>query len=175
MSGPWSIPLRLSEVNRGPVRLRPEIDDGLRERLAKAIAVDALPSLEAWADLKPWLDGAELHGGFRGVVTQTCGLTLDPFDQPLQGDFLVRIVPPGSKAAPTTEGAEIAIDPEADDPPDVLEGDTIDVGAYLVEHMALAVDPFPRKPDAVFEAPEAAEILSPFAALKVLKGDDPAN
>jgi uncharacterized metal-binding protein YceD (DUF177 family) len=61
------------------------------------------------------------------------------------------------------------MDPEADDPPDVLEGETIDVSGYVLEHLALELDPFPRKPGAVFENPLPTAEISPFAALKALK------
>ena len=40
--------------------------------------------------------------------------------------------------------------PDAEDAPDVLEGETIDVSAYVVEHLALEIDPFPKKPGAGF-------------------------
>ncbi|HQT52251.1 MAG TPA: DUF177 domain-containing protein, partial [Phenylobacterium sp.] len=57
------------------------------------------------------------------------------------------------------------------DPPDVLADEEIDLSAYLIEQLALEIDPFPRKPGAVFEyAPDTTD-LSPFAALKKLKGE----
>jgi hypothetical protein len=79
-------------------------------------------------------------------------------------------VPNGSVHAPDPE-AEVVIDLEADDPPDVLDGDSVDLGLYVVEHLALDIDPFPRRPGAVFEAPPALPETSPFAALKALKKD----
>jgi hypothetical protein len=39
----------------------------------------------------------------------------------------------------------------------------------LVEHLALDLDPFPRKPGAVFEPPPPEGPESPFAVLRVLK------
>jgi len=50
----------------------------------------------------------------------------------------------------------------------VLEGDVVDLAAYVVEHLALEIDPFPRKPGAVFTPPEPEEPPSPFAVLKGL-------
>ena len=101
-------------------------------------------------------------------MVQTCGLTLDPFEQPLEGAFTVRMVPAGSPNAPSEE-AELSFEAGADDPPDVLEGDTVDIAAYLVEHLALELDPFPRKPGAAFEPPPEPAEPSPFAALQKLK------
>jgi uncharacterized metal-binding protein YceD (DUF177 family) len=120
--------------------------------------------------LKVWLDGAEITGRFEGVVEQLCGITVETFEQPVFGDVEIRVVPAGSPHAPLESAAgEIELDPGAPDPPDVLEGDTIDLAAYLIEHLALAIDPFPRKPGAVFDyTPETPE-ESPFAVLKRLK------
>jgi hypothetical protein len=50
-----------------------------------------------------------------------------------------------------------------------LDGDRIDPAAYVVEHLALALDPFPRKPGAVFQPPEATPEASLFAVLLELK------
>ena len=48
-------------------------------------------------------------------------------------------------------------------------GDAVDVAAYVVEHLALEVDPFPRKPGAEFGYAAPEEGASPFDALKSLK------
>ena len=57
---------------------------------------------------------------------------------------------------------------------DVLASDEMDPTAYVIEHLTLALDPFPRKPDAEFEPPPTEAPESPFAALKALKlGKDP--
>jgi uncharacterized metal-binding protein YceD (DUF177 family) len=175
MSGPWSLIVPLAEVHRGTVHLTPEVDAATRARIAETTGVDALNRLDVALTLKPWLDGAELHGRIRAHVIQTCGVSLDPFDSDLDADFTVRVLPAGSRNAPTAEAHELEIDPEADDPPDVLEGEAVDVGAYVVEHLALEVDPFPRKPGAVFEQPGGVEVISPFASLASLKGKGEAN
>ena len=50
----------------------------------------------------------------------------------------------------------------------------VDLGAIATEFLLLGIDPYPRKPGAVFEAPPAGDPAShPFAALAALKkGDD---
>lgn len=162
---PWRETVRLSEV-RGAVERRLSPEAPQLAAIARVIGVDALKSLTAEVTVTPWQDGAELRGRFNAEVTQTCGVTLDPLEQEVRGDFFVRILPAGSQNLPS-EDAEI--DLEADDPPDALEGDEIDLAACVVEHLALEIDPFPRKPDAVFEPPAAQEETSPFAVLKGLK------
>ena len=47
---------------------------------------------------------------------------------------------------------------------------TIDLGAIATEFLILAIDPYPRKPGAVFQSPSAGEPAAhPFAALAALK------
>ncbi len=171
MIPPWSEPVRLADVPSGPADRRLTADEAARRRIAEALGLDDLLSLTADVRLTPWLDGVRLSARWDAKVLQTCGVTLEPFETDLRGEFEVSAVPEGSAAAPDQEavGGEIALDPDAPDPPDVLEEDRIDPAAYVVEHLVLEVDPYPRKPDAVFEAPEAESEASPFAVLGALK------
>ncbi|MDZ4375487.1 MAG: DUF177 domain-containing protein [Phenylobacterium sp.] len=164
----WSHRLRLHELARGPATLELEPDVDQRADIAKRLDLAALPALTARVTVRPWMDGAELSGRFDAVVSQICGVSLEPFEQPLTGDFVVQVVPAGSPHAASSDGGELELDPDAPDAPDVLEGDVIDVAGYVVEHLGLELDPFPRKPGATFEyaAPEVE--TSPFAALKKL-------
>jgi hypothetical protein len=51
----------------------------------------------------------------------------------------------------------------------VIIGQTLDLVHYVLEDLSLSIDPFPRKPGAVFIAPEPAVEVSPFAILRQLK------
>jgi hypothetical protein len=164
----WDAPLKLHELSRGPVRLTLEPDAEQRAAIARRLGLKGLPSLKAEVTVKPWLDGAELSGKIDAVVEQVCGVSLDPFEQLLRGEIDVRVVPAGSPPAAASDGGELALDPDAPDAPDVLEGDAIDVAGYVIEHLALEVDPFPRKPGATFDYDAPEEETSPFAALKKL-------
>jgi len=169
MSGEWSHPLRLHELARGPVRLRLDADAAQRARIAHDLGLESLPALSAELTVRAWLDGAEITGELTAVVEQLCSVSLDAFEQTLHGTIEVRAVPAGSPNAPAEGGHEVELDPEAPDPPDVLAGDTVDLAAYVVEHLALEIDPFPRKPGAEFDYAPPAEEESPFAVLKNLK------
>lgn len=172
---PWRETIRFSEVSRGPVKRTLEADELARARIARLLGLVSIQSLNAELRLKPWMDGAEIDGRFSAEITQTCGVTADDFEESAEGEFTLRVLPPRSINAPREEAAEIELDPEADDPPDVLEGEDIDLGGYVVEHLALELDPFPRKPGAEFIAPKDDADLSPFAVLRTLKTDDPAE
>ena len=54
---------------------------------------------------------------------------------------------------------------DEEDPPDPIVDGKVDLGALAAEFLALALDPYPRKPGAEFAAPEVAEPDSPFAEL----------
>ena len=63
------------------------------------------------------------------------------------------------------------VDIAADDPPDPLVNGAVDLAAVVAEFLALAVDPYPRKPGAVFSPPvePGGQGSSPFAELEKLK------
>jgi uncharacterized metal-binding protein YceD (DUF177 family) len=165
----WSHPVKLHELGRGPLHLKLAPDEAQRAELAKQLRLQSLPALTADVTVKPWLDGVEITGRFQAVVEQVCGVTLDPFEQPLEGEIDLRAVPAGSPHATAPDGGEVELDPDAPDAPDILEGDVIDVAAVVAEHLALDLDPFPRKPGATFDYQAPEEETSPFAALKKLK------
>ena len=64
-----------------------------------------------------------------------------------------------------------ASDEETPDPPEPIENGIIDLGRVATDALYLAVDPYPRKPGAVFEpVVEVADSEDhPLAALKVFK------
>jgi len=174
VSTPWGQVVRLHELGRGAVTLKLAPDAAERSRVAHDLGLQGLPALTAEVTVRPWLDGAELVGRFEAVVEQLCSLSLEPFEQRLDGSVEVRLVPAGSQSAPAeASGGEIELDPDAPDPPDVLEGDAIDVSAYVVEQLALEIDPFPRKPGAAFDYEAPTKEESPFAVLKNLKTPKP--
>lgn len=173
MSRAWTSPIRLHELGRGAVRVRLEPDAAERAKVAHDLGLESLSALSAELTVRPWLDGAEITGRFDAVVEQVCAVSLDNFEHPLAGEIEVRVVPPDSPQAPPAAGGELEFDPEAADPPDVLAGDAIDLAGYVVEHLALEIDPFARKPGAEFDYAPQADVESPFAVLKKLKGGEP--
>ena len=169
----WDLPLRLHELAKGPVSVTLEPDPGQRAEIAREVGLESLSALKATLAVTPWMDGVSITGGFRATVGQICSVSLDPFEHELSGEIDVRAVPAGSPQAPQPDGGEIDYDPEAPDPPDVLDGELVDLAAYVVEHLALEIDPFARKPGAVFDFAPDPEPESPFAVLRALKDPKP--
>jgi uncharacterized metal-binding protein YceD (DUF177 family) len=169
MSADWSRSIRLHELARGAVKVQLAADVAERARIAHDLGLESLPALRAELTVRAWLDGAEIAGRFQARVEQLCSLTLEAFEQELSGEIEVRAVPAGSPNATEGGGHELELDPDAPDPPDVLDGDAVDLAAYVVEHLALAIDPFPRRPGATFDYAPPDQEESPFAVLKTLE------
>lgn len=165
---PWSHPLAWSALGAAEMRFRLSPDAETRARLALFLGVVRLDRLDADVIARRWLDGVEIAGRVTGVARRTCGVTLEEFDEHIDAPVNVRAVPAGSPNAPNPTEGEVVIDLDADDPPDVLEGDQVDIADYITETFALALDPFPRKSGAVFAPPPESVPASPFAVLQSL-------
>jgi uncharacterized metal-binding protein YceD (DUF177 family) len=146
-----------------------------RAAAAEQLGLDSIDALEADLDISAWFDGAQIDGRWRATVVQICGVSLEPFSADMAGRFTIRAVPRDSALAPRETLAEIIIEPDADDPPDVLEGDAVDLAAYVIEHLALDLDPFPRKPGVEFQPPQSEPEGTPFDVLRALKGGKPGD
>jgi uncharacterized metal-binding protein YceD (DUF177 family) len=164
----WPRPLKLAELAHGEVTRRLAADSDTRQRIAGELGLDGLERLDAEISAAPWLDGARVWGRLRARVRQTCGVTLEPLESEIDHDFELKLLPAGSPNAPAGP-EETVLDPDAEDPPELIEDDRIDLGALVVEQLALEIDPFPRKPGAVFDAGPEENPPSPFAVLKDFK------
>lgn len=149
-----------------------------REALARDLDILGIDELRATFKITPWRKtGLKLKGTVSGRVRQACVVTLEPVPETVEEDVELTFLPAG-EIGPV--GDEIEIDPDADDPPEPLEGNTIDLGAVAAEHLALGLDPYPRAPgvafDALIEDDGSDDVApSPFAALQRLKGQGEAD
>jgi hypothetical protein len=146
-------------------------DSGTRDAVAAAVGVAAMPSLEASFDLlRIGADGVRLAGRVRATVVQNCVVTLEPLENRIDEAVELVFLPGAADAA--------GLQPiEGEEPPETLVDGRIDLGAIAVEFVFLGIDPYPRKPGAVFDAAPAGDPSShPFAALAALKkGENPGK
>jgi uncharacterized metal-binding protein YceD (DUF177 family) len=140
-----------------------------REALASFYQLPSIAALTATFRLEPWgRGGAQVTGAVHGALTQVCVISLEPFPATVDEEVDVRFAPqaaanPASTSPKETETFSLA---DEDEPDPVIDG-KIDLGALAAEFFALGLDPYPRKPDAMFDEershPEPKD--SPFAAL----------
>ena len=99
-------------------------------------------------------------------VVQTCVMSLEPVPGHVEEDFEVRFT-----TFPAPEPRDLVIGPDDDEPPEPLTGESLDIGELATQQLALALDPWPRLPDAELPddlKPDPARD-GPFAALAGLR------
>jgi uncharacterized metal-binding protein YceD (DUF177 family) len=179
---PFTRPLAVDSVGEGGLRLELEANEAECAALAELDGLAAIRGLNVQADVtRRGRDRLLVKGRVKAVVTQTCVVTLEPFDSEVDEAFEVEFAPEAeAEAAHARAMAEIeaasdkaAALAEQPDPPDPIVGGKIDIGALAAEFLALGIDPYPRKPGVEFEpvVEDGQSRSSPFAALGKLKKD----
>lgn len=152
-----SRPLAVDRVGPGGLAVEVRADAAECVALAVRMAIPAVTDLLCRFRLTA-IPGAVLlaEGHLQAQVVRTCVVTLEEFETLTEEKFRLRFVPAGRESDDD--------DPESDDEI-AYAGATIDLGEAAAEQLALALDPYPRKPDAVL--PDAANdpLDPPFAAL----------
>ena len=102
----------------------------------------------------------EASGSLEAEVTQTCVVSLEEFEQTVTESFVVHFVPEGTES-----------DDDDPDLPDEIPypASAIDLGEAAIQQLALALDPYPRKPGLPEPEEEVSETPHPFAALAALR------
>ena len=161
----------LRESGGGPAAAQADASE--RAALARRFGARSVAALEIEAESAPWGPGGWLvRGRARARLEQTCVVTLEPVETAVDEPFERRFAPESRFAE-----AEALLAPDARDELEAL-GAEIDLGEIAAETVALALDPYPRKPGAAFEGrvqgPPGAEPLTdeaarPFARLAALR------
>lgn len=179
-SSAFSFPVKVGHVSANPVTVTISADQADLEKLKAQWDVLDVVAFDAEIAIGRWKrDGVRLKGKVRATIEQACVVTLDPVQQQIDEEVETVFLPENSRLAKRmTDGSgEMFLDPEGPDLPDTFSGDTIDVGAVAAEFAALAIDPYPRKPDLDYadriESDETTDKKpSPFAVLQGLKRDE---
>lgn len=177
---PWRVPVIVAQIPDTGLHRAFEADDASRAAMAEIAGLRAVLSASASFDLKLKSNGrVHVTGEVRGRIGQTCVVTLEPIENDITEVVDLMFAPPEqipTLAALVDEAAQ-SEDEEVPDPPEPIVNGVIDLGRLATDVLFLAIDPYPRKSDAVFEAP--AEIVDPadhpFAALKALQTDEGAS
>ncbi len=165
-------PVRLVDVPAGGLHVRRrDLSEADAAAFAAQIGVAGLRGFDLDIHVRPYRgDGLAVEGRVAAEVDQTCVVTLEPMVSRIAEEVDITFRPEDKITTKLVEDEEdgLSIDAShaADDP---LVGGVIDAAAIAAEFLALGVDPYPRKPDAVFEKPEGLGDASPFAGLSKLK------
>jgi uncharacterized metal-binding protein YceD (DUF177 family) len=165
----WSLPVVADEIPETAQRIDMRADVHIREAVAKIAGVPAVARLEAEFDLtRHGRDGVRVVGRVLATIEQQCVLTLDPMMSELEEAIELVFVP--QNEMPSQAGSAEKRLPQGE-PIETLRDGVVDLGAIATEFLILGIDPYPRKPGAVFDASQAKENVAaqPFAALAALK------
>lgn len=172
---PWRVPVAVAQIPETGLHRDIEADKAAREGMAEVGGLREVLSANASLDVTP-KSGGRFHvaGRVRAQVGQTCVVTLDPIESDID-EAIDLIFAPSEQIPQMADLVDDAAesDVEIPDPPEPIENGVIDLGRLATDALFLAIDPYPRKPDAVFEPPVVPDDPEdhPFAALKALQVD----
>ena len=162
----WGLPVRLDDIPEPGRRFELSPDAAARSALARLVGVNDVPRLHADLDVRRVGDGLRVIGRVTGAVGQTCVVSLDPLENEVEEAIDLLFSPAGALPTAAADVAELS---DASEP--LVDG-MIDLGAIATEFFLLGIDPYPRKPGAVFaeqHGGESSAATSPFAVLAALK------
>jgi uncharacterized metal-binding protein YceD (DUF177 family) len=174
---PWRVPVVVAQIPETGLHREFEADQATRDAIADVGALRAVLSVQAAFDVTPKRGGRfQVVGHVRARVGQTCVVTLDEMESEIDEPIDLIFAPPEQipQMADLVDEAQEndrSSGEDTPDPPEPIENGIIDLGRLATDALYLGVDPYPRKPDAVFEPlVEAVDPEDhPFAALKALK------
>jgi uncharacterized protein len=139
--------------------------------LANELGLAAMERLEADIEVLPvGSNSLRVRGVVDGDVVQTCIVTLDPVRQSVREDIDVIFLPEEERGK---DGAKtVLLDPEDEEERDYFAEGRLDLAPIVSEHLALGLDPYPRKPETDFQPhieDDTSDRVSPFESLKQLK------
>jgi uncharacterized metal-binding protein YceD (DUF177 family) len=145
-------------------------DEAARARIAKRLDLVELSRFEVTAAVRAVAGGMTVRGEVRAKLVQSCAASGLPVAATVAEPFdlkYLRDMPAGAEDEEIELGAE-----DIDVLP--LEHDRVDLGEVAVQTLSLALDPYPRHPDADRILAEkgvlSEEQAGPFGALAALKG-----
>lgn len=174
---PWRVPVMVAQIPDTGLHRAFEASEAIRAAMADIAGLREIVSASASFDLKLKSNGrVHVTGEVHAQIGQTCVVTLDPIENEIDEAVDLMFAPPEQipTLAALVDEAAHSEDEEVPDPPEPIVNGVIDLGRLATDILFLAIDPYPRKSDAVFTRP--AEIIDPadhpFAALKALRNGD---
>ena len=167
----FSRPVAIDDIEAGATEIEIEAGPAERRRLADRFGLVAIDCLSAALTITRAASGIPIRvaGRFRAEITQHCVVSLDSFDSVVENTLEVEFVPAADMPA------EVDFDVDDMDPPEALQGADIDLGELVAQHLAISLDPYPRKQGARAPAWDSAvggtppDVDSPFAILEKLR------
>lgn len=168
--------VHMRDLVDGPVEIALAADEEVRKKLAKRFGLEAIEELSAEVTARREGRRIRIEGRFRGKPVQRCVVTDRPVGSTLKEDFAVVFLPEIAEAEAEGDDGDLDIHTWEDFEP--LTGDWVDVGEVVAQSFSLALEPYPRSPEAgeidqdsyyCEQMRQEEERESPFAVLKNLR------
>jgi uncharacterized metal-binding protein YceD (DUF177 family) len=160
-------PQRVDTIGDDPRTIEIEADSAERAALARRFALVGIDRLTGTFTIRRDAAGIVADGRVEAALVQACSITGDPLPATVDEPVALRFVPDDEAGQDEVElgDGDIDIIP--------YDGSAIDLGEIAAETMVLALDPFPRGPNAETTLKQAGvlseEEAGPFSALAALK------
>ncbi|MFN3619879.1 YceD family protein [Sphingorhabdus sp.] len=143
MRNEFSHVIKLSEIGSHSRNIQLVADDAARRGLMARFDLAALDSLKAEITLTHDAEGVVATGRFTAELAQFCIASHDPVPATMDEAIHIRFIP-----EPVVSG-EVELELEADDCDTMFhDGQTIDLGEAVAQSLGLALNPYPRSPEA---------------------------
>ncbi len=138
---------RTDGLDAAPEPFRFRATAGECAALARRLDLQSLAGLSVTGTLRRLEDDhtVMLEARFSADIEQLCVLSLEPIEQRL--DERLELVYKPDADADAGNGRAVVVAYDDADLPEPLTDEAIDIGAAVAEHLALAIDPYPRKKD----------------------------
>lgn len=164
----FSRPQRLDQIGAGESHVDISAEPAERNALVQRFRLVALDRLEARFTLRREGQGVLARGRLWGEVAQACVATQEPVPARIEEEFAIRFVPEREEGI---DNDELELSEDACDTV-FYSGGVIDLGEAAAETLALALDPFPRSPNAEAALREAG-VLSEEEAIRLAQESGP--
>ncbi|ODT70764.1 MAG: hypothetical protein ABS75_11600 [Pelagibacterium sp. SCN 63-23] len=167
--------VRIDKLPSAGRTLSLDADEAERIAIAEVMNIVSVERFVANLTIAPIRGGLRALGRLDAQVTQASVVSFEPVPETISEE-IDRVFLHGPRDhQPPAPGSEVFIDLEDDDFPDHIDGPEVDLSALLLETLALALSPYPRREGEALDTlgvgvdePEAG----PFAGLASLKGGD---
>ncbi|MBN8961648.1 MAG: DUF177 domain-containing protein [Rhizobiales bacterium] len=169
---PWPWLVNVDQIPEAGLQVAFEATEAQRAALATVAGLRGVARAAATFQLSH-AGGGKVHvsGQVTARVGQTCVVTLDPIENDIDEPVDLVFAPEADIPRLATMVDDTAESEDIPDSPEPIINGVIDLGRVATDVLFLGIDPYPRKPDTVFEQPAVAADPEdhPFAALKALK------
>jgi uncharacterized metal-binding protein YceD (DUF177 family) len=152
-----------------PVQIRHEASGQELSEIKTRLGVRKIVSLALSAQLQRTVTGDiyQVSGNIKLIAERSCIVTLENFIETTEGVFDEYFTTSPEQA--TDQSEHLLIDPDEYEVT-LLEQDSFDIGELALQHLVLALNPYPRAPDAPIAAGDEAiaKTQRPFAGLDAL-------